>query len=72
MAGPTPVELRLADPDVDANPFALKPADLAVVAKLTTESVKQAALDHSLRKSTAWSCDVRCFLMPRPMGGDPT
>jgi hypothetical protein len=28
VSGPTPVELRLANPDVDANLFGLKPADL--------------------------------------------
>jgi hypothetical protein len=70
VSGPTPVELSLANPDLDANLFALKPADLAIVAGLAAASVKRAALED---EAVVDRMELRrqLFLVPRPVSGDP-
>jgi hypothetical protein len=70
VSGPTPVELSLPNPDVDANLFALKPAALANVARLAAASVKRAALEDP---AVVDRMELRrqLFLVPRPVSGDP-
>jgi hypothetical protein len=70
ISGPTPVQLSLPNPDIDANLFELKPADFAVVGKLAAKSVKQAGLEDSAQVDRM---ELRraLFLIPRPVSGDP-
>jgi hypothetical protein len=70
VSGPTPVELSLPNPDLAANLFTLKPADLAIVAKLAAASVKQAALED-LAVVDRMELRRQLFLVPRPVSGDP-
>ncbi len=70
VSGPAPVQLSLANPDLDANLFALNPTDLAVVGKLAAESVERAALEDPAQVDRM---ELRraLFLVPRPVSGDP-
>lgn len=70
VSGPTPVQLSLANPDLDANLFGLEPADLAVVGKLAAEAVSRAALEDPAQVDRM-ELRRRLFLIPRPVSGDP-
>jgi hypothetical protein len=70
VSGPTPVQLSSANPDLDANLFALKPADLAIVAKLAAASAKRAALEDAAVVDRM-ELGRQLFLLPRPVSGDP-
>ena len=70
VSGPTPVQLNLPNPDLDANLFELKSSDLAVVGKLAAQAVKQAALEDPAQVDRM-ELRRQLFLIPRPVSGDP-
>ena len=70
VAGPRPVELTLINRDLDANLFELKPADLALVAKLAAAAVKQAGLEDPARVDRM-ELRRQLHLVPEPSSGPP-
>jgi hypothetical protein len=69
-SGPRPVDLNLPNPDVDANLFELKPADLAIVPKLIAAAVKRAALEDAAGIDRM-ELRRQLHLVPRPSSGPP-
>jgi hypothetical protein len=70
ISGPRPVELNLMNRDLDANLFEVKPADLALVAKLAAASIKLAALEDPA-KVDRMGLRRQLFLIPEPHNGTP-
>jgi hypothetical protein len=70
LSGPSPVELNLANRDLAANLFELKPADLALVARLGAASIKRAALEDEAHVDRM-ELRRQLILIPEPKSGDP-
>jgi hypothetical protein len=70
IAGPRPVDPSLPNPNLDANLFAFKPADAAIVPKLIAAAIKRAQLEDT---ATIARMELRrqLHLVPEPSSGAP-
>jgi hypothetical protein len=70
ISGPSPVELNLINPDLDANLFELKPADMAVIHALGATAIKRAGLEDPIVDGRL-TLKRQLRLVPQPSSGPP-
>lgn len=70
IRGPSAVEPSLINPDLEANLFALKPADAAVVRQLIGAAIKRAALEDPPTQAQL-TLKRSLHLVPQPSNGPP-
>jgi hypothetical protein len=70
ISGPRPVDPTLPNPDLEANLFPLKPADLAVVTTMIMAAIKRAALEDPAGVERM-TLRRQLHLLPQPSNGPP-